>query len=417
MIQAILSYQFTVNEREDGDIEPEFKPIELIFNDEQFTSEDYSTLITENDIFAVFYQHTTSVHEISGSYSNFYSGRLKDSPFQVISYFKQLANGAQYMTLSLFSLTDDLGLFENLIHNLAKRVEYLFDSLERAKNTKQLSLLTNINERLENEIKFTIFQVERLFRLDKLQKVALIFSSNERIKILDELREHPISKNRIKELLEEIKENSNLDLMLEPFLELNLVKRDWIKGERDKETGTIKNQGEYLFLTKDIYLIRTPNLELINHLKDSKHELAEKYEQKVVDYFASYDPTKQTMEETKEIALILLEPDLYDTFVLLRSKYYPLEKLPKIFSEFADTQNIIDYLTRINILTLIKDSTERIWVFLLTDIKPLIIFPEYLLPKIRDSYKSKDKETAISHEIAKKAMELLELSYPEKVEF
>ncbi len=417
MIQAILSYQFTLNEREDGDIEPEFKPIELIFNDEQFTSEDYSTLITENDIFAVFYQHTTSVHEISGSYSNFYSGRLKDSPFQVISYFKQLANGAQYMTLSLFSLTDDLGLFENLIHNLAKRVEYLFDSLERAKNTKQLSLLTNINERLENEIKFTIFQVERLFRLDKLQKVALIFSSNERIKILDELREHPISKNRIKELLEEIKENSNLDLMLEPFLELNLVKRDWIKGERDKETGTIKNQGEYLFLTKDIYLIRTPNLELINHLKDSKHELAEKYEQKVVDYFASYDPTKQTMEETKEIALILLEPDLYDTFVLLRSKYYPLEKLPKIFSEFADTQNIIDYLTRINILTLIKDSTERIWVFLLTDIKPLIIFPEYLLPKIRDSYKSKDKETAISHEIAKKAMELLELSYPEKVEF
>jgi hypothetical protein len=417
MIQAILSFQFVLHEMETGEIEPEFIPIQLIFKEKKFTKEDFSDLITKTDIFSIFYHHTTSVHEITGAYSNFYSGRLKNTPYNVISYFKQETTDSQYLAISLFSLNDELAIFESLIKSMGERLDVIFETLDRAKNMKQISLIDNINKNLEKELKFAIFQVERLSNLDKLQKVALIFNNEERIKILNILRECPISKRELRDILENIKENSNIDLLIEPFLELNLLRRDWIKGRRDKNTGLVKQQGEYLFLIKDLSLIRLPNANLLNHLKDTKHELYEKYKVKVAEFFSQYDPSTQSIEDTKKLASILLNPDIYDLFSLIRNKFYPLDKIPNIFSEFADVDLILDELKNLKVITEIKDEHNRSWIFLLTDIKPLIFFPEYLLIKLRDACKTTDKHKNITYEIAEKALELLEVAYPEKVEF
>ena len=402
---------------ETGEIEPEFIPIQLIFKEKKFTKEDFSDLITKTDIFSIFYHHTTSVHEITGAYSNFYSGRLKNTPYKVISYFKQETTDSQYLAISLFSLNDELAIFESLIKSMGERLDVIFETLDRAKNMEQISLIDNINKNLEKELKFAIFQVERLSNLDKLQKVALIFNSEERIKILSILRECPISKRELRDIFENIKENSNIDLLIEPFLELNLLRRDWIKGKRDKKTGLVKKQGEYLFLIKDLSLIRLPNANLLNHLKDTKHKLYEKYKEKVAEFFSQYDPSTQSIEVTKKLASILLKPDMYDLFSLMRNKFYPLDKIPNIFSEFADVDLILDELKNLKVITEIKDENNRSWIFLLTDIKPLMFFPEYLLIKIRDACKTTDKHKNITYEIAEKALELLEVAYPEKVEF
>jgi len=300
---------------------------------------------------------------------------------------------------------------------LTKRLNPIFKKLTEINQLKQISLFNEIISKFESELKFTIFKIDRLSRLDKLQKTALIFHSDERLKILEILRERPISKKELKNILEKIKENPNVDILINPFLELNLVRRDWIKGERDKRTGIIKNQGEFLFLTKDIFLSRVPNINLLNHLKNLNHKLYPKYEQKVVDFFSKYDPNIQSIEETKNLTSILLNPDIYDFFVLIRSKYYPLDKLPNIFSEFADPEMILNDLKKLNMITEIKDKDNRSWIFPLTDIKPLIFFPEYLLTKIRDAYKTKNKDECITYEIAKKALELLEVAYLEKIEF
>ncbi|MHA1479139.1 MAG: hypothetical protein ACTSPU_13175, partial [Promethearchaeota archaeon] len=111
----------------------------------------------------------------------------------------------------------------------------------------------------------------------------------------------------------------------------------------------------------------------------------------------------------------------YDFFVLIRSNHYPLDKIPKIFSEFAVTEILLDNLKKLNVITEIKDENKRSWICLLTDIKPLTIFPEYLLPKIREAFRKDDeeesKEGKITIEIAKKALNLLEISYPEKITF
>lgn len=417
MIQGILNFQFILNQEESGEIEPEFRPIKLIFHNKKFNDSNYSELISTNDIFGIFYQHTTGIFKDKGAFSNFYTGRLKETPYQVVSYYRQETDSSKYLTISFFELDDEVEIFQDLLNTMAKRLLLIFKKMININPLKQISLLEKIHSKIESELKFTIFQVDRLSQLDKLQKAALIFHSDERIKILEILRERPISKKELKNILERMKPNINIDVLLEPFLELNLIRRDWIKGEKDKETGIVKNQGEFLFLTKDILLARLPNENILDRLKENKKDLFEIYKDKIADYFSTYDPNKQSIEEMKKISGILLNPDSYDFLALMRNSYYPLDKLPKIFSDWFDIEVILSTLEDLKIVTTLKDKEKQGWVILLTDIKPLIIFPEFLLPKIRESFKFEDKDQKISIEIARKALELLEVTYPEKVDW
>ncbi len=417
MIEAILTFEFVLIQKPTGEVKPDFKPIVFHFENKDFMNENLSELIATSDLFSILYHHTTSIREISGGFSNYYEGRLKETTYQVSSYFIQAESGTQYLTLLIFTLDEDLGLYEDIINSLGKKMDYLFETFETAKKTNQIALISKIHDNIETELKYATFQIKRLTNLDKIQKSALIFNSYERLEILKTLREYPKSKREVREILERIKENPNLDVLLEPFLELNLIRRDWIKGKRDKVTGLIENQGEYLFLTKDIELLRVPNFDLLNHLKDSKSDIYEKYEAQVTDYFSDYDPKNQTIEQKKKLSSILLNPDVYDLFAMLRNKFYPRDKIPNIFSEFADIELILDDLIQLNIITEIKDQKDRPWLLLLTDIQPLIFFPEYLLERIKDAYHSEDEKKKISYEVAKKALNLLEVAYPEQIEF
>ncbi len=71
MIQGILTFQFKINQKDTGEIEPEFEPIQLIMRDENLDEDDFSALLGQNDIFAIFYQHTTGLFGVKYSYSNF----------------------------------------------------------------------------------------------------------------------------------------------------------------------------------------------------------------------------------------------------------------------------------------------------------------------------------------------------------
>lgn len=412
MIQGILSFSFNLNEKETGEIEPEFKPIQLVFSEKKYDETNYSELLVENDIFATFYQHTTGLFGVKYDYSNYYTGKLKETPYQIISYFKQIADGSQFLTISIFDLDDEIELFEDIIKDMGSRLSEVYQKLAKARKSKNLEEITNLNIRLKNELKFAMFQVDRLSNLDNIQKVALIYNSDLRLRILDLLRDFPKSKDYIKSKIQKIKPTANLDVLLRPLLELNLVRRDWIQGEIDEETGQIKNQGEYLFLIKDIMLVRIPNENLLDHLEEQESNIYELYKEKITEYFSQYDPFEEPIEDKQEIASMLLNPDVYDFFLLMRNNYYPKDKIPKIFSEFAVTEVLINNLKDLDVLTEIKDDEGREWFLLLTDLKPLTIFPEYILPKIREAYKF-----SINYQVAKKAYDLLELTYPEKVEF
>ena len=77
MLQAILTYQFELNQNEKGDIEPEFIPIQLLFYNKDFNKDGYSTLIEISDIFGIFYQHSAGSIEISEEFGNFQLSNLK----------------------------------------------------------------------------------------------------------------------------------------------------------------------------------------------------------------------------------------------------------------------------------------------------------------------------------------------------
>jgi len=417
LIEGILCFQFILNQSPSGEIEPEFKPVQLVFKDQQFNASNYSKIISTNDLFAIFYQHTTGIYGPKSGKGNFYSGRLKETPQMVISYYKQEIDSSQYLTISIFDLDDDIDIFYDLIKDLATKLDQSFENFVKAKETQQTAIAARIISKIKTDIDFTIFQVDRLANLDRMQKAALIFNSEERVKILELLREGPIEKRNLKNELEKIKPIFSVDQLIEPFLELNLVRRDWIKGIRDRQTGSIKHQGEYLFLVKDIKLARVPNENLLNFLKENNKPLFQKFQEKTIDYFSKYNPLKQTSEETHKLSSLILNPDVYDFIVLMRKNYYPIKKIPKIFSPFVSPEELLKELKDSNVIIDLIDDENRTFSLLLTDIKPLVIFPEYLLPKLRKAYQTVDKSKQITHEIAKKALELLEVTYPETVEF
>ncbi len=417
MIEGILSFQFILNQSQTGEIEPEFRPIQLVFKNETFSSSNYSGLISANDLFAIFYQHTTGIYGPKSGKGNFYSGRLKETPHLVISYYRQEMDGSQFITLSIFDLDDDVDMFMDLIKDLAIKLDQSFENLVKAKETKQTAIAARIMSKIKTDIDFTIFQVDRLANLDRLQKAALIFNSEERIEILKILRERPIEKRQLKNDLEKIKPIFSVDLLIEPFLELNLIRRDWIKGIRDKHSGSIEHQGEYLFLVKDIILARIPNDNLLKFLKENNKTLYEKFMGKTIDYFSKYNPLMQTEQDMKKLSSLLLNPDVYDFIVLMRKNYYPIQKIPKIFSPFVSPEALLKELKDLNIMIDIVDDENRTFTLLLTDIKPLVVFPEFLLPKLKKAYNTVDKSKRITLEIAKKALELLEVTHSEKIEF
>ncbi|TFF97303.1 MAG: hypothetical protein EU547_04705 [Promethearchaeota archaeon] len=431
MIQSIIAFSFNLNPEESGRINPEFEPIQLQFNeDSEYSENNYEKLLDTNDIFGTFYQQITGLYQDKEEFSNLYVGNLKKTPYQIISYFKQVSDGSQYLTISVFDLDDEVELFKEIIGDMATRLDDIYEKLSFAKSQNDLEKITNLNIRLKNEIKFAIFQIDRLSNLDKIQKVALIYNSKLRLKILEILRKYPISRDKLKTDLQKIDPQVNLDILLRPLVELNIVKRDWIKGERDKKTGKIQGRGEYLFLVKDIMLARVPRQKILDRLEEASPQLYEPYKRKVDKFFAEYDPFKESMEDKIEIASMLLNPDIYDFFLLMQNQYYPVKKIPKIFSEFAVTEVLIENLKELGILTVIEDvaieykgkeegeSEEEEeeegedWLLLLTDIKPITIFPEYLLRNIREAYKF-----TINYQVAKKAYDILETSYNEQIEF
>ena len=93
--------------------------------------------------------------------------------------------------------------------------------------------------------------------------------------------------------------------------------------------------------------------------------------------------------------------------------FYPLDKIPKILSTWADNEAILEELINLNIIAVIKGNKKRDWVVLFNDIKPIIFWPEYLIPVIRKAYRLK----SITHEVAKKAYDLMEVTYVENIVF
>ena len=421
MIQAIFCFQFIINEEEQGRIEPELQPLRMIFNNKEFSEENYTDLLAINDIYGIFYFQTVGTISEQGLFGNFYMGRLRKTPYQVISYFLQDAEGRRFITIAVFELDDELEIFDDVIKDLGKKLDDILPDLGKTNPMRQIILYEKLITQLEYELKFALFQIDRLSRLDKLQKIALIFHSEERKKILELLRQRPIAKKDLKEELKKLKTYANTNILLKPFLDLNIARCDWFKkGKEKKKKFDEKGEGEFVFLIKDVIIGRLPSATNLESLKTKKPDLFSKYKERVAEFFSKYDINEQNEEEIQKLTNILLNPDMYDFIDLLKTNYYPLDKLPKILSDFIDLDTVLSTLKEMNIIAIVEDDDKeekQKWVVLLTEIQPIITFPEYLLPEILMTHATSDKNKKVSYDVAKRAYELLESTYYDNLDF
>ncbi|MHA1720393.1 MAG: hypothetical protein ACTSWX_05705 [Promethearchaeota archaeon] len=421
MVITITIYQFELNQDETGDIEPEFRNLISEMPETGKEKPNLNDLISENDKYRLFYNHTTGLDfkKRERMIKNFILGRLKESPYKVLSYYHHEVDETQYLILALFALDEDVELYEGVFYMMCEKLSKIFNDL--AKSSKSAQILRETESKMLNQVKFALFQIERLSNLTKIQKIALIFSNYERIMTLKLLKEGPISRIKLRSLIDRVKKNPNMDIILKPFLEMNIVRRDWARGVHSKDTGRVHGEGEYLFLLKDISLIRVPPKELIVEMK--KHEISKQYFDELYDYYSKYDPFNDLYAESEKLAKIILDPDIFDLLALLNTKAYPVKKLPNVLSNFAQLDDVLKTLLDVGIVKLIKDKEGRNWICVMAEISFLSTFPEYLLPKIKDRSSLRwgaiDENSLVSpitKEIAQIALELLESTYYEKIE-
>ena len=421
MVITITIYQFELNQDETGDIEPEFRNLISEMPETGKEKPNLNDLISENDKYRLFYNHTTGLDfkKRERMIKNFILGRLKESPYKVLSYYHHEVDETQYLILALFALDEDVELYEGVFYMMCEKLSKIFNDL--AKSSKTAQILRETESKMLNQVKFALFQIERLSNLTKIQKIALIFSNYERIMTLKLLKEGPISRIKLRSLIDRVKKNPNMDIILKPFLEMNIVRRDWARGVHSKDTGRVHGEGEYLFLLKDISLIRVPPKELIVEMK--KHEISKQYFDELYDYYSKYDPFNDLYAESEKLAKIILDPDIFDLLALLNTKAYPVKKLPNVLSNFAQLDDVLKTLLDVGIVKLIKDKEGRNWICVMAEISFLSTFPEYLLPKIKDRSSLRwgaiDENSLVSpitKEIAQIALELLESTYYEKIE-
>lgn len=428
MVIAIGIFKFELNMTPSGSIEPEFRLLRATFS-EEFIGKEIHEFLTPNDLYKIYYALTTgrqgtikNEKESEESKYRLHFGRLKDVPLDVICFYHQAVDDSQYLIVSIYLLDEDYEIFEDIIRTLTKRTIPLFHKLATG-NLKNLQFLDSVYNAMEMEIKYAIFQIERLSNLTKTQKVGLIYFSEDRSRLLEILRNGPISRKTVFMELTRTFENLNLDQALRPFIELNLIRRDWAKGTRDKETGIISGQGEYLFLVKDVFLVRKPPELIIGQMKENQ-DIGIKYQKILDEFYNNYDPIKDIKKEGKLLGSFLLNPDTYDLMSLLSNRSYLREKMPKVLSAFSDPEQIIQNLIDAKILVSIKDHDDKEWLCSICEITPIVIFPEYVVKAIQNRYFSfvqgKDEHfylEPLTNEIAKKGLDFLETTYDEKVEF
>ena len=417
-----IIFQFELNESDLGEIEPEF--MNILSETPDSLQADLDDLISTNDRFRLFFNHTTGMKmkRRGRSIKNFIIGRLKESPYKILSYYYKTESESQFLSIALFDRDVEIEVYESIFYQLTERLTPVFEKIGTGK-IRNVQALDVIERDMRNDLKYAIFQIERLSNLSKLQKVGLIFSSFPRMELLRMLREGPIARSQLNEKIQEIKNNSNLEILLKPFIELNLIRRDWVHGVREKKTGRIQAQGEYIFLVKDITLIRKPPSLLLAEMKHNKL-IGSHYQEYIQKFYTEYNPFADLEKESEVLAKFLLDPDVFDFLALLKTRAYPLKKLPNVLSSFSDINDVLAQLIEAKIITIIKDQLDMKWICLIAEIYPMIIFPEYLINKISDrspmnlgAFSKESLVAPITKEVGNIALDLLESTYQEIIDF
>ena len=343
-----------------------------------------------NDMMRIFYAHITGAGEAGNVLV-----RLEKARSNVSSYFTGMESETPLMINLMLELGEDPDMFgEAVIKEINEGILYYLNQMG-TDISQTYDSVNNLRFYMNNALSL----LDRLKNLTKEQKMAQIYSGEKSRKILEILQERALSRKELQSILEDKLSIiiSNIEVMLDPFVKTGLVKQDWIEGDSDIS----------LFLLSDFTIFRNPVVKLIEDAKKNipTPELAKNYLEVVSNFFSKYKPN---FEDNLVVARNMINPDKYDFITLFRERAYTINKIPKGYGESAEQiNNFLKTMENDKIITMIRDSKNVEWLFLLSDVIVHTFYPEFMIEKIR-----KDRmDGKLKKEVAIKHLELLEEAY------
>ncbi|MFX0018900.1 MAG: hypothetical protein ACFFAF_09240, partial [Candidatus Hermodarchaeota archaeon] len=342
----------------------EQKPLGMLLMkwDERIGTEILTKYPEDIDISTKTLMQIYSTHEYSGEKGVI---TLMDGIFNIISYYSGPEKG--YYLVLLLNLDDDPDAYEDGMAAIFNAISQNID------DDSYIHLIPLYFQTLSH---YPILNEEQLYMLTYYDDIKRM--------IINTLRDTGIvAKSELAIWFKDKYQESfiDLDALLNELMKRDLIKQISMKGM----------PSELILLTMDIILQRIPPTELLESasLKELPPQLVNNYKDEIKKYFKDYRPTE---EDNIKVVSLLINPQIYLTFRLLRTSIVTIKDLEKLQKKgVEDVYSILKTLWENQVITVFQDDNNNEYYALLTDFYVDLLFPKYLLRVIRELYKQKSK--------------------------
>ena len=314
-------------------------------------------MLTEKTLMQVY-----STHEYSGE-SGMIS--LMIGSLNIASYYT--GPEKNFYILLLLNLDDDPDAYEEGLVDIARII------------------LRNIDDDTSLQMIPTLFRRLSVYpTLSDEQRLALTYQNEIKRMIIDRLRdEGVVSKSELMIWLK--------DKYKQGFIDVEGVLMELIKREIVKEASVKGMSSEFIFLIKDVVIMRVPPVKILQDPADRglPSQLVETYRADTRRFFQNYRPT---IGDNLRVIDILTNPQVYEILRLLRTAVVTKTELKKLRKKgVEDLDDALKMLWDTQMIKVFPDDRENEYYALLTDFYLNLTFPKYLMNVIKTIYDQKSK--------------------------
>jgi len=286
----------------------------------------------------------------------------------IASYFTGL--DTNYYVCLLLSIDEDPEVYEDI---LTDSVRIIMNNLEYRRYVEMLP------ENFKNIVNYP--------KMDDAQKLALTLLDPVKKMIIDRLIEDgSATKSELLTWLRDrlARENIDIDGIIH-----SLIKRGIVVESTLKEMPS-----SVIFLVGDIFVTRVPPINIVKKARMGQFggNLDQEYLADVKAFFENYSPTP---EDQETILRIIIEPEAYEIIKKLRENYMTMDEMALMREEIPNLDDVLKLLWDNRIINVLRDKKGNELYFLRTDIAVKLVFPEYLINLILESYNDGTKSDAI----------------------
>ncbi len=224
-------------------------------------------------------------------------------------------------------------------------------------------------------------------KMTREQHYALTFLDPVKKMILDRLIEDgSATKSELNSWLKEklAKEELDMDAILHSMIKMGLIVESTLK----------ELPSPLVFLVGDIFATRIPPLKIVNDAKAGKYPgyLSDEYTNDVRTYFENYSPTP---EDQEIILKVITDMDAYTLISRLAENPLKREDIDELSNEIENIDGILKWLWDSKVINVLRGKTGQEVYFIRSSIAVKLVFPEYIINLILESYNNGTKSNSV----------------------